>query len=112
MEGYFRLYQNQSWTECQLVKEYNDHYHEENNLVMSFLKVVNPETQLIGRTISEIKEDYKTFAGDEYVANASTKALRQGMWELYQIGLGIKYVNGRSSRVCMRQEDTAQNIKP
>ena len=112
MEGYFRLYQNRDWTECEVVKEYNDHYHEENNIVELFLKSVDIETQLLGRTIGEIKADYKEFAGDDYVASVSTRALRQGMWDLYKIGLGIKKIDGKSIRVCLRQTDTKQNLKP
>ena len=112
MEGYFRLYQNQAWTECEIVNEYNEHYHEENNLVMTYLKACDPDAQLIGKNIRDIKEDYKVFAGEEYNATISTRALRQGMWDLYKIGLGVKKNGNETVRVCMRQEDTKQNLKP
>lgn len=112
MEGYFRLYQNQQWTECKVVSEYNEHYHEENNPVMRYLKELDVETDILGKTLQEIKNDFKEWSGDDFVQAASTRQLRQGMWDLYQIGIGSKKVGNKNRRICMRQSETTQNLKP
>jgi putative DNA primase/helicase len=113
MEGYFRLIKNQGWTESEAVTEYNNHYHEENNPVMMYLREVGEDLDnlLLGHTMTQVKADYREWSGDDY-APASSKALRQGMWDLYKIGLGSKLVGDKVRRVCMRQSETSQNLKP
>lgn len=111
MKGYRRLYENQGWTECQKVKEYNNRYHESNNPVVMFLEAVDLDTEIIGHTIGEVRNAYKEWDGDEdFKSSMSGKLLKQALWDNYKIGLGTKKINGKAVRVFMHQEDTTQDI--
>ena len=108
VDGYKRLYLNREWSKCKVVKDYNDQYHEDNNVCMQFAKDLDPDTEICGKTVSEIKMDFMEWSSDE--ARFSSKLFKDAVWELYKIGIGRSKVGGKTRRVFMKQEDTVQKL--
>lgn len=108
VEGYQRLYQDQAWTESKVVKDYNDQYHEDNNVCLQFARDLNPDTEICGKTVSDIRGDFYEWSSDD--RKFSSKLFKDAVWDLYQIGLGRSKVNGKTRRVFIRQEDTSQRL--
>lgn len=108
VEGYKRLYFNDTWTTCKVVEDYNDQYHEDNNVCLMYARDLDPDTEIIGRTISQIKMDFMDWTSDD--RKFSSKLFQDAVWDLYQIGLGRSKQNGKTRRVFMRQKDTAQKL--
>ena len=65
VEGYKRLYFNDTWTTCKVVEDYNDQYHEDNNVCLMYARDLDPDTEIIGRTISQIKMDFMDWTSDD-----------------------------------------------
>ena len=108
VEGYKRLYQNRKWTVCKVVEDYNNQYHEDNNVCLMYAKDLDPNTEIIGRTISQIKMDFMDWTSDD--RKFSSKLFQDAVWDLYKIGLGRSKQNGKTRRVFMRQKDTNQKL--
>ena len=108
VEGYKRLYHNQAWTRCSAVDEYNDQYHENNNVSLQFARDLDPETEICGRSISEMRMSFSEWSSDD--RKFSSRLFQDAVWSLYGIGLGKKKVNGNTRRVFMRQADTDQKL--
>ena len=108
VEGYKRLYENMDWTECKAVEDYNAEYHEENDVCRQFAKDLDPETEIIGHTVTEMSEEFLKW--DSEGAKFSKKNFRAALWDLYGIGVGKSKVNGKSRRVFLRQSDTNQQL--
>lgn len=109
MDGYKRLYENRKWTKCKAVEDYNSQYHENNNVSLMFAKDLNPETEIVGRTISDIKEDFREWDTED--KKFSPKLFKEAVWDLYQIGMGVSKVSGKSKKVFMKQADTKQVLQ-
>lgn len=108
VEAYGRLYQNGKLTESEVVNEYNNQYHIENNYMEVFLQTLDIERDVIGKTGPEIKELYREYNDDDskkYSPKLFADALKER-----GIGRGIKKVDGRSIRVYMKQDDTQQEV--
>ena len=108
VEGYKRLYKNMEWTECKAVEEYNSQYHDNNNICAMFAKEINPDTEIIGKTVSEIRKAFNEW--DTEGKRFSSKLFKDAAWDLYQIGIGISKVSGKTRRVFLRQADTSQKL--
>lgn len=109
VEGYKRLYTNLEWTKCETVEQYNAQYHENNDVCRQFAKDLDPETEIINRTVSEMSEEF--YRWDSEGAKFSNKNFIAAVWDLYKIGIGVAKVAGKSRKVFMRQEDTNQMLK-
>ena len=109
VEGYKRLYTNKHWTKCQKVSDYNDMYHENNNVAYQFAKDLDPDNDIIGKTITEMKDAFLQWDSEE--SKFSSKNFIAAVWDLYKIGIGVSKVNGRPRKVFLRQEDTKQMLK-
>lgn len=108
VEGYLRLFKNGKWSECKIVKEYNDLYHEGNNIALQFAKDIDPDNELIGKTITEIREDF--YQWETEGRKFSPKLFKAAVWDLYGIGVGKSKINGKTARVFMRAIDTQQTL--
>ena len=108
VEGYKRLYTNRKWTACKVVEDYNDQYHENNNVCARFAKDLDPDTEIVGKTVNDIREAF--FQWDTEEGKFSSKLFKDAVWDLYQIGLGVSKVSGKSKRVFMKQSDTSQQL--
>lgn len=109
VEGYKRLYNNMAWTECKAVAEYNDQYHENNNICLRFARDLDPDTEIIGKTISNMRESFSEWDTEDQ--RFSPKLFKEAVWDLYKIGLGVSKVSGKSRRVFMKQADTKQKLE-
>lgn len=106
VEGYKRLYENMAWTECKVVQEYNDKYHDNNNICAQFAKDLDPNTEILGKTISEMKLAFIQWDSED--RKFSPKLFKAAVWDLYKIGIGTAKVAGSTRKVFMRQSDTKQ----
>lgn len=109
VEGYKRLYTEMQWTNCKVVDEYNQQYHESNNVCHQFAKDLDPETEIVGKTLREMKEAF--YQWDSEDAKFSNKNFTAAVWELYGIGIGVSRVAGKSRRVFLYQKDTKQTLQ-
>ena len=108
VEGYKRLYQNRKWTVCKVVEDYNNQYHEDNNVCLMYAKDLDPDTEIVGKTITQIRMDFMEWTSDD--RKFSSKLFQDAVWDLYKIGLGRSKQNGKTRRVFMRQKDTSQKL--
>lgn len=108
VEGYQRLYTNERWTDCKVVNDYNNQYHENNNVCLQFAKDLDPDTEIIGKTIKDIRNDFWEWDSED--RKFSSKLFKAAVWDLYEIGLGVSKVGGRSKRVFMKKSDTDQTL--
>lgn len=109
VEGYKRLYANRKWTECKAVKDYNEMYHENNDVCRQFAKDLSPDDELIGKTPAEMKAAF--FEWDSEDSKFSSKNFNAAVWDLYEIGIGVAKVAGKTKKVFMYQKDTKQILK-
>lgn len=108
VQGYMRLFKNGKWSPCKVVKDYNDQYHEGNNIALQFAKDLDPDNEIIGKTISDMREDF--FRWDTEGRKFSPKLFKAATWDLYRIGVGKSKINGKTARVFMKQSDTTQTL--
>jgi putative DNA primase/helicase len=109
VDGYKRLYHNLDWTHCKAVEEYNDQYHENNNVCLRFATDLDPDAEIIGKTVSEMKEAFIQWDTED--KRFSSKLFKEAAWDLYNIGLGRSKVAGKTKRVFLRQKDTDQKLE-
>lgn len=108
VEGYKRLYVNSVWTECKAVSDYNEQYHENNNVCYMFAKDLDPD-EIIGKTVREMQDSFNQWdTGD---MRFSSKLFKEAVWDLYKIGLGRAKVDGRTRRTFIAQKDTSQKLE-
>lgn len=107
VEGYMRLHTNQKWTESDIVKKYNDQYHDDNNVSLQFARDLGPD-EIVGKTINEIREMFFEWTSDD--RKFSSKLFKEAVWDLYEIGIGKSRVGGKIKRVFMLQSDTTQKL--
>lgn len=108
VDGYRRLYKNMDWTECQAVEEYNSRYHENNNVCARFAKDIDPDTEIVGKTVREMEEAFIKW--DTEGNRFRSKLFKEAVWDLYKIGLGRSKVEGKTCRTFMKQTDTSQKL--
>lgn len=108
VDGYKRLYKNMNWTECQAVEEYNSRYHENNNVCARFAKDIDPDTEIVGKTVREMEEAFIKW--DTEGNRFRSKLFKEAVWDLYNIGLGKCKIAGKSCRVFMKQVNTDQKL--
>lgn len=109
IEGFLRLYQSNEWTDCKAVNDYNNQYHEENNVSLQFARDLDPETEIIGKTVTEVKDSFYEWSSDE--RKFSSKLFLEAVWDLYGIGIGTAKQAGKTRKVYMKQESTTQNLR-
>ena len=108
VEGYKRLYTNLAWTVCPAVEEYNAQYHENNDVCRQFAKDLDPDTEIVGRTVNELSDEF--YKWDSEGSKFSKKNFTSAVWDLYRIGIGVSKVSGKSRRIFMRQDGTRQQL--
>ena len=109
VEGYKRLYKNMEWTRCQVVEDYNAQYHENNDICRQFAEDLDPDDELVGKTVNEMQEEF--YRWDSEGSKFSKKNFAAAVWDLYKIGIGTAKIGGKSKKVFMKQEETRQTLK-
>ena len=107
LEGYFRLYENEKFTESDIVNNYNTLYHKENNTTLIFLDdYVKADIQ--GKRLSEIYMEYETWCEDNALSLGSKRMMQDSIKEVFDLIIGVKRINGRSTRVFIDARQTVQ----
>ena len=110
VDGYFRLYKNAKFTDCDIVNDYNENYHKDNNTALSYLDDLI-EDDIRYKKSPEIMEDYTIWAEENGLNIASIKMMREAIREKFSMGIGIKKINGKQHRVFMTQDETTQELR-
>lgn len=108
VEGYKRLYKNVAWTECKAVTEYNEKYHQANDICFQFANDLDQD-EIRGKTMQEIRTNFAEW--DTEGRKFSPKRFKEAVWDLYKMGIGVSKVSGKSKRVFMTAEDTSQVLE-
>lgn len=88
--GYERLFQNEGFTHSDLVQEFNDAYHRENNTVLQYLELKD-ERHFIGKKSPEAHQEYEEWAEENGLIVQSRKIFVRSIQEVF--GLVIKPKN-------------------
>lgn len=97
IEGYFRLYKNQTFTESAVVQKFNNDYHEENNGTLTFIRD-RKDIDFVGKKSPFIYEEYENWAKENGITPQSRKILINTIEE--ELGLKLKPVkqDGKTQR--------------
>lgn len=102
VEGYKRLYHNQAWTECKAVNDYNDQYHEDNNVCLQFARDLDPD-EICGKTISDLKLEFNEWKSDD--RPFSGRLFKAAVADLYHLVITPTKINGKTRRAFVYKED-------
>lgn len=98
VDGYFRLYDNEKFTDCSLVDKFNADYHEENNGVLLYLNDYKKE-DFIGKRPPEVYEEYEVWAEENGMTVHSRKLLSQSIYDKFGLSVSVKKINRKTARV-------------
>ena len=103
VDGYIRLYQNENFTECKMIKDFNDEYHTSNNTVLQYLADYTKE-HFINKRSPEAHENYKIWAEENGLSVQSRKLFVQSVYDIFGLVLAPKSIGGKSARVFQEKE--------
>jgi putative DNA primase/helicase len=98
IEGYFRLYENERFSHCDLVEQFNNEYHEENNGVLMYLNDYSKE-DMVGKRPPEVYKEYEIWAEENGMSVHSRKLLTQSIYDVFGLKIGVKKINRKTARV-------------
>ena len=98
IEAYFRLYENEGFTYSEIVQQFNDKYHEENNTVLQYLNDLK-KNDLIGLRSPEAHEAYKVWAEENGLNAQSRKLFVQSVEDIFNLKIKPKKINGYTARI-------------
>lgn len=102
VEGYFRLYENEKFTDCEIVNKFNNDYHAENNSVLQYLEDYEKD-HFIGRRSPDVHEEYEIWAEENGLNVQSRKLFVQSVYDVYGLGIGVKKIGGKAARVFLEK---------
>jgi len=102
-EGYIRLYENQGFTESEMVKKFNEEYHENNNTVLHYLSDYKKD-DFIGLGSPEVYENYEQWAEENGLNVQSKKLFVQSISDVFGLVLKPKTINGKTARLFLEDE--------
>ena len=100
VEAYFRLYENEAFTDSERVNDFNRAYHAENNSVLQYLVDYDAD-HFIGRRSPECYEEYEVFADENGLSVQSRKLFVQTVCEVMGLEIGVTKINKKTARVFM-----------
>jgi putative DNA primase/helicase len=98
VEGYMRLYQNQDFTESEMVTKFNEEYHENNNTVLEYLNDYDKDF-FLGARSKEIYDNYEIWAEDNGLNVQSKKLFNESIYDVFGLKSLPRKINGKSARV-------------
>ena len=104
VEGYFRVYQNQGFTESPNVKEFNDQYHIMNNNIIEFLEDFSWD-HFEGKTSPEAYGEYTTWAEESGLNLLSNKLFQEVILKIHKLKVKKTTRNGKSIRLYMLEDE-------
>lgn len=104
IEGYYRLYTNQTFTDSPMVQKYNNDYHEENDGTLIFIRDHDVQ-DFEGKKSPKVYEEYENWAIENGINPQSRKALNTSI----ESELGLK-ITSRWNKTTKETERTYQLI--
>ena len=98
VEAYMRLYQNESFTECKLINDFNYEYHAANNTVLQYLQDYTKEHFINLRT-PEAHDNYTIWCEDNGLVVQSKKLFVQSIYDVFGLVVLPKKIHGKTARV-------------
>ena len=98
IEGYFRLYENSSFTDSEIVNDFNTSYHEENNTALGYIEELD-EDEIIGKRNPELYEPYENWCEENGVTAQSVKQFKTTIEEVFDLQIKPRKINGKTQRV-------------
>lgn len=83
-EGYQRLYENEEFTECEIINEFTQEYIEENNSAIEFVRDVTELQDIEFHTWAEIRERYRAWCRDNDKSERKKDDVRKIIKDIYQ----------------------------
>lgn len=106
VEGYKRLYENNKFTESDIVNRHNEKYHQENNPTLEFLGDYVRE-DIENKPVRDVYDEFDKWCEDNAM-KASHKMLRETIGDIFQLESGVKKINNKSTR-CFTEIETLNN---
>ena len=103
VEGYMRLYQNEGFTESEMVTKFNEQYHENNNTVLQYLADYKKD-HFIGMRSPEAYENYQNWAEENGLNVQSRKLFVQSISDVFGLAIIPKTINGKTARLFQEDE--------
>lgn len=98
VKGYMRLYEQGDFSKCEIVKRFNDNYHQENNPYLTYLSDFKAE-DFVDQPIRDVYKDCDQWCEDNSI-KFSESMLRNTMKELFKIDTsGVRKINGKATKV-------------
>lgn len=98
VDGYFRLYENEKFTESDTINRFNDDYHAENNSVLQYLEDYDKD-HFIDRKSPEAYDEYEVWANDNGLNVQSRKLFVQSIYDVLGLSIKAKLINRKTARV-------------
>jgi putative DNA primase/helicase len=103
VDAYKRLYKNESFSECEIVTEFNNEYHAANNTVLQYLADFKKEN-FIGLRSPEAYDQYEIWAEENGLSVQSRKLFVESVYQVFDLSLHPKKINGKTARVFQEAE--------
>lgn len=104
VEAYMRLYENESFTECELIKKFNTEYHASNNTVLEYLTDYKKE-DFIGLRSPEAFDQYIIWCEENGIHSQSKRLFVQSVFDVFNLTLQAKKLHGKTARVFLEAEN-------
>ena len=98
VDGYMRLYENQTFTESQIVNEYNKMYHEENNTALEYINDLDTK-DILDKRSPEVYADYEVWCQENGVNLQSPKLFKQTIYDIYGFTIKARKINKKTQKV-------------
>jgi putative DNA primase/helicase len=106
VDAYKRLYQNEEFTESEIVSKFNEEYHRENNNCIEFLEDFEPE-HFIYKQKKEVYEEYAIWAENNCLTIHGKKLLTETMRKVH--GLVIQRTTKNKRTIYWYQLEAESN---
>lgn len=98
VDGYMRLYENQTFTESQIVNEYNKMYHEENNTALEYINDLDTK-DILDKRSPEVYADYEVWCQENGMSLQSPKLFKQTIYDVYGFTIKARKINKKTQKV-------------
>lgn len=108
VEGYMRLYDNQRFTDSELVTNFNDDYHQENDTSIVYINELE-QSDVLGIQPPKIYEQYEIWCEENGLNVMSRKSFNATISEMLGLSTGYKRLDGKTTaRVFITKEEAQQ----
>jgi putative DNA primase/helicase len=110
VEGYMRLYQNQGFTESEIVTKFNQEYHKSNNTILEYLSDYNKD-DFIGLRSPEAYKLYEVWAEENGLNLQSKKLFVKSIYDVFGLTIQRKEINRKTARVFLEEKTEEEGKK-